>query len=181
MAKAAFLTYNSVGEPGSYLNGVTERDGNEAYIVQFPRGQRWGAKVNGRDPVGPRQTLEEAESEEERQEMMQISDLRQELVSDLYAGFFEKAVLDELDFVVIYVGAGGSEGAIQLAAQVDPAKVRFVLCDCNLDGKLSEIGRYIKTNVPYRICECGGQRTMGKLVESFLETGVVGPRPQPVS
>lgn len=178
ISKAVFLSYNSVGEPGVYTDREIGRNGNRAIIVQFPRGQRWGAKVNGKDPVGQRQTLEEAESAEERQEMIAITDRRESLVRDLYAGFFEKATLDELDYVVIYVGAGGSEGAIQLAAQVDPAKVRFVLCDCNLSEKLSEIARFIKTTeVPYLVCECGGQRTMGMLVESFLETGIVGPRP----
>ncbi len=175
MAKALFLTYNTVGD-GSYPK-VTERNGHSALIVQHPRGQRWGASVQGRDPVGERQTLEDARDGAERREMLDIEKMRVNLVNDLYAGAFDPKAIDEVDFIVIYVGAGGSEGAIELAATLPKEKVRFLFCDCNLGAKHRCIVENGLEEVPFLVCECGGRASMAGILEAFLETGNVGPVP----
>lgn len=179
MAKALFLTYNTVGD-GSYPQ-ETERNGHTALIVQHPRGQRWGATTNGREPVAQdgRQTLAEARDEAERQEMLSIGEMRESLVNDLYAGAFNPKAIGEVDFIVIYVGAGGSEGAIELAATLPKEKVRFLFCDCNLRGKLQSIAANGLESVPYLVCECGGRGSMAGVLEQFLETGNAGPVPVP--
>jgi hypothetical protein len=63
--------------------------------------------------------------------------------------------------------------SISLAATLPKDRIRFVLCDCNLSGKLDLIRRNGLGEVPYLMCECGGQRSMGRLVEQFFESGVV--------
>lgn len=173
MAAAAFLTYNSVGEPGTYP-GELERNGHTAIIVQHPRGQRWGAEVDGQAPVGPRQSLEEAESELERQQMISAGEARRQLIAELYAGFADPAKVAELDYIVVYVGASGSEGALRLASQLPPEKVRIVTCDCDLYQKRL-MAVQLGIEAPYLVCECGGRTTMGHLLERYLETGLVGP------
>jgi len=175
MATAAFLTYNSVGEPGSYPSGPLERNGHTAIIVQHPRGQRWGAEVDGQVPLGPRQSLEEAESESERQQMISACEARRQLVAELYAGFADLAKIAELDYLVVYVGAEGSQGALLLASQAPQGKVRIVTCDCSLLQKLEDMSQ-LGITAPYLVCECGGQTTMENLVEEFLRSGLVGPK-----
>lgn len=178
MAKAAFLTYNTVGEPGAFRSGVTAINGHEAIVVQHPKGQRWGAQVDGVDPVWtPEATAQlQAEPEVVKPQCYAAGRARESLVSDLYSGIFDPKSLAELDYVVVYVGALGSEGAIALAAQAPRDKVRFVLCDCALDEKFNQVHKHGMERVPYLMCECGGRATMGKLVRQFLQTGSVGPQ-----
>lgn len=178
IAKATFLTYNTIGDSGDYPNGLLERNGHQAIIVQHPKGQCWGAMVNGREPVadGPTgaQALCDAKDEKEKQEMLAARQLRKRLVADLYSGIFRSEELATIDFVVVYVGANGSQGAIELAAKAGE-KARFVMCDCNLGIKLSMIASSMGKITPFLECECGGRETMARLVEEFLETGNVGP------
>lgn len=179
MGKAAlFLTYNSIGDPGDYSNGTLERNGNKAIIVQHPKGQKWGAKLgNGKIPVAKRgepRSLELARSEKEAQEMINYGKARGSLVKKLYSEAF--GLTDFPDYVVVYVGAGGSEGAIELASHVPVERLRFVMCGCNLDLKVSlalfhtggQDGVFLQ-------CGCGGQKVMAELLEKFFATGLVGP------
>lgn len=82
-------------------------------------------------------------------------------------------VLPELDHLVIYLGTGGSEKAIGLAAQRVPAeKVTFVSCDCNLYHKEMMIQRTGLLNCGRLICECGGHDTMEALYRAYMEKGL---------
>lgn len=172
MATAVFLTYNSVGKTGTFPNGAVTRGDNTAVIVQHPKGEEWGASKSAKalTPDMPI-CLNDCRTDAERQELDDIKSSREGLVRELYSSVFNLA--DVPDYVVVYVGTGGSEGAIHLAAQLPKEKVRFVLCDCNLPGKLGLIATYYDA-VPYLMCECGGQRTMEKVVNDFLSTGAVG-------
>lgn len=176
MAKAAFLTYNSIGEPGAFPNGVVESDGNTAIIVQHPKGKRWGAQVQGLgEPLRGDTPGLAPEGTAEREDQRGIfASERERLVATLYADFFDQGQVDDIDFLVIYVGTGGSEGAIELAAQVPHEKVRIVMCDCNLWYK-QELFNQHQLDVPYLMCECGGRATMARLVKQFLQSGIVGP------
>jgi hypothetical protein len=174
MAKAAFLTYNSVGNPGSHVNGwVASATGHAALIVQHPRGKRWGTGVGIVGPGKP-YCLDQARNQAERDAMLACGAARKALVASIYAPATGQFDINDIDYLVVYVGAGGSEGAIELATRLPAEKLRFVLCRCNLSGKLEMIesccGR-----VPYLICECGGQATMERLFKEFLRDGTVGP------
>ena len=174
MAKALFLTYNSIGEPGKYPNGIVERNGHKACVVQHPRGKSWG--VDGAVQEEPDQPMNfrDAKTEEDKARLSRVRDDRKGLVQGLYG---EAAQSDDVyDFVVVYVGTGGSEGAIELVASRYPhEKLRFVMCDCNISGKAEMIDRIIGDDVSqYWMCECGGRRSMDFILDNFLETGIVG-------
>jgi hypothetical protein len=89
---------------------------------------------------------------------------------------WEKLVeaLPELDRVVVYLGANGSQRAVELAAEkADPKKVTFVSCGCGLLQKellLEETGL---TDVGRVLCECGGHLTMEKLYKDFMAQGTL--------
>lgn len=143
MKNVAFITYNSLDGLSS---GWHEANGRRALVLQNTKGE--GSRVNGR-PIGS------ANREE------QIGMLWTELQNNIH----------ELDHVVVYVGANGSQRAIELASQLPPTKVTFVSCDCGLDIKellitlsgLSEAGRVL--------CECGGHLTMKVMFQTFMRSG----------
>ena len=142
MQTAAFLTYNKIGQDSNLQDGWHESNGRRAFVLQNTKGD--GSYRNG-GPIGTERRREEA--------------------GLLWAKVRE--VLPQLDHVVVYVGTGGSEQAITLAAQLPASKVTFVACDCNLFHKemliqqsgLSEAGRVL--------CECGGHRAMEVLDEEL--------------
>ncbi len=175
MATALFLTYNTVGEPGTFENGPVERNGHKAVICQHPKGKQWGA---GSPPVpdGVPRCLADARTEAERQDMLAHGAAREEAVRGLYAEAIGAS--EELpDFVVVYVGAGGSEGAIALAAALPHERLRFVMCDCCWEFKLSLLAQFgccDDSGAQYLMCRCGGHDAMLGAVNQFLETGFVG-------
>lgn len=173
---AVFLTYNSVGEPGAFPNGPVQSNGHTAIIVQHPKGKRWGAStaVGGLDPVKQNPQLAPEGTGERKAQSTAFGNERERLVADLYAGFFDQNQVDDIDFIVVYVGTGGSEGAIELAASLPHEKVRMVMCDCNLWHKQDLFSQH-KLKAPIMMCECGGRSTMKKLVDEFLQSGNVGP------
>jgi len=150
LKSAAFVTYNQIGRDANLQDGWHERNGRRAFVLQNTKGE--GGYRNGR-PIG--------------------TERRQEEVGLLWGKL--RDVLPELDHVVVYVGTGGSERAIALAAQLPASKVTFVACDCNLSHKemliqqsgLNEAGRVL--------CECGGHGMMEFLFRNFLEVGELMP------
>ncbi|MBX9670149.1 MAG: hypothetical protein K2X93_21290, partial [Candidatus Obscuribacterales bacterium] len=83
-------------------------------------------------------------------------------------------MLPELDHIVVYVGANGSEEAIRRAAVMPPEKVTFVLCDCNLREKERVICTSGMSTARTVMCECGGRHTMRALFERYIKSGTVG-------
>jgi len=175
LAVALFLTYNTVGDAGTFANGPVERNGHRAIICQHPKGQRW---ATGSEPVpdGVPRCLAEATTEVEKQDMLANEAAREQAIRNLYAKVI--GAQEELpDFVVVYVGAGGSEGAIALAATLPHDRLRFVMCDCNWEGKialLAQFGCCDGDGAQYMYCGCGGHSAMLRAVNQFLESGIVG-------
>lgn len=141
MAKALFMTYNSVGQPGEFQDTI-KNNGHEAILIQYPR------------------------------ESPLASSERRPIVEELFSKATSVDV--EPEYVVIYVGAKGSEEAIRLASHLPQDKVGFVMCTCNLQAKAEVLQRHID-RPKILMCECGGQLTMGNLVNHFLQTGMVWP------
>ena len=81
--------------------------------------------------------------------------------------------LSELDHVVIYVGASGSEGAIERATKVPAKKLTFIGCSCGLEKKEVLIQSAGLCDANRFLCECGGHRTMAAMIRSFLESETV--------
>jgi len=157
MNNVAFVTYNNVGRslPSGWHDGP---DGRRAFVLQNSRGDQFAVDPFYRGDLSDYSRRDHADY---------VRDEIGNLWTDL-----QKAI-PELDHVVVYVGASGSERAIALASELPSAKVTFVACDCGLPKKelmicaagLAEAGRFL--------CECGGNRTMNALYEYFMETGML--------
>lgn len=148
MKNVAFVTYNTVG--GDLSSGwYSGPEGRRALVLQNTKGD--GSPSS------------RAIGEGNRRE--QIGLLWIELQKSL----------PELDHVVVYVGANGSESAIKLAAQLPASKVTFVSCDCGLPFKEVLIQQAGLTEATRVLCECGGHRTMEKLYLGFMGTGALRP------
>lgn len=145
MEKVAFVTYNLLGN-GSIASGWHESGNCRALVLQNTKGR--GRFLN---------TLSSGERRDE------IGILWDEL----------QGVLPELDHVVVYVGAGGSEAAIAMAAQLAVSKVTFVLCDCGFPAKMGMIAGAGLQDAKVVLCECGGHRTMEMLFQSFMVYGAL--------
>ena len=148
MKNVAFVTYNTVGDDLS--SGWHGSNGRRALILQRVNGD--GRRSSG-SKLSP--------------------DARRDEIGTLW-GQLQEALL-ELDHVVVYVGARGSEHAIALAAQLPAAKVTFVGCDCGLSHKEALVQAAGMADARRMLCECGGHRTMSALFESFMETGELLP------
>lgn len=146
MQTCAFLTYNSVWQDLS--NGWHEILGRRIFVLQNTKGG--GSLATG--SIG--------------------ADRRREEI-DILWGKLQEA-LPTLDHVVIYLGARGSERAIELARQLPASKVTFVSCDCGLPTKEALIQEAGLTDCGRVLCECGGHRTMAALLELFVATGELG-------
>lgn len=156
MAKnaVAFVTYNTVGDTLS--SGWHDSNGRRALVLQNTKGESWGA---GEAP-GKRDSSVPLE---------QLGENRRGQIGNLWGEL--QRVLTELDHVVVYVGARGSERAIELAAQLPPSKVTFVSCDCGLLAKELMIQVAGMDKAGRVLCECGGHRTMETLFRRFMVTG----------
>ncbi|MBI4457791.1 hypothetical protein HY633_02410 [Candidatus Uhrbacteria bacterium] len=160
MKNVAFVTYNTVGDQLSsgWHDGP---GGRRALLIQNTRGQRWGARSNPGVPSGGNRTTDESADR-----------VRGEI--DTLWGQLQQA-LSELDHVVVYVGANGSEQAIAHAAKLPASKVTFVGCTCGLPYKESMVRSAGLASARRVVCECGGHRTMGRIFTRFMETGELLP------
>ncbi len=146
MKNVAFVTYNSVGD--SLSSGWHDGPSDRrALVLQRTTGD--GASVK----------LEPGQ--------------RSDQISILW-GELQKA-LPELDHIVVYVGANGSQRAIALAGQLPASKISFVGCDCGILQKEAMIQAAGLTEARRLLCECGGHRTMKRLYTHFMETGTLHP------
>ncbi len=165
MNNVAFLTYNTVG--GGLRNGWHDGpDGRRAFVLQNDSGNRWAVEDLFQDPT----TIPEGYS---RGSKTNVDHVRGK-IDGLWGQLQE--VLADLDHVVVYVGASGSERAIVLAAQLPASKVTFVGCDCNLPVKELLIQSAGLAEAERMLCECGGRQTMRKLFSNFLASGELRPR-----
>jgi hypothetical protein len=70
--------------------------------------------------------------------------------------------LNELDFIVIYLGRSGAEHSIGLMKEnnVSPEKLIFVVCECELPLKKDLLKKSGYGNSILAMSECGGFREM---------------------
>ena len=162
----AFVTYNSVGEGLS--SGWHESNGRRALVVQNTKCARWAgpgplatAFLYMMDDVVGREATRDADR--------QAHDARRGEIGNVWTELQKS--LPELDHVVVYVGTGGSEHAIELASKLPAHQVSFVLCDCNLRRKTAMIAEAGLSDAGVVLCECGGHRTMKLLFQDFMATG----------
>ena len=150
IAKIGILTYNTVGNPPILQNGWNGEDDRKIFVASHPRGQVWGAGSGTKHDTA-------------------------RVVSSAVAESFQQieTILEELDRLYVYVGDSGSEGAVQLAAQLPAHKVTFVFCSCNMATKQSTL-RYAQMQDSDVVrCECGGHRTLASIATRFQQSGVM--------
>jgi hypothetical protein len=151
MKTVAFLTYNTVGR--CLGNGWHEGDGRRAFVLQNSTGSEWFANQRVRS------------AEEAQAQCGRVSSEIGRLWTELHKA------MPELDHVVVYVGASGSEKAIELAAQLSASKVTFVGCSCGIFAKKMLACSAGLGSARWVDCECGGQYTMALLYARFMDTG----------
>lgn len=153
----AFVTYNTVG--GSLASGWHEgRCGRKAFVLQNSKGETWAAA----NPDSYTRAPGEGATYTER---------REAVIHSLWGQLRE--VLPEIDMVVVYVGASGSECAIALAAKLPASRVTIVTCGCSLCAKQQIIADHGLSKAQWVYCECGGHESMRRLYETFMETGAL--------
>jgi hypothetical protein len=144
--KAAFLSYNSIN---GFEAGWQERGEHKALVIPCSHG---------------------SSAAPYRRSQAQSDDVTRE-VNKLWQKLREH--ISELDLIVVYVGADGSENAIELASELPSEKVIFVLCDCRMATKMHLLDVSGHKDTRRIMCECRGRETMGELCERFLETGTI--------
>ena len=154
LTKVAFLTYNTVGDPGEVANGWHERNGRRALVLQGPTNQWHLMRLIAGSTVGSSSKVDLAVAG-------QIDNLWDSLLK----------ALPELDHVVIYVGIGGANRAIELAAQLPPEKVTFLFCSCGRNSKIALMNEKVPGARLMETTFCGGCMQMLGLFTSFLENG----------
>lgn len=179
MSHALFMSYNAIGKDNAFTNGTFERNGQTVTILQHPKGQRWGGAIDDLPPTEFDAIAAGMSPAEQNQSGAKAGALRRETIAVLERELV--AVSTPLDFLVVYVGASGSQGAIEVARRYPIGIVRFVMCSCGFEEKLYEIAHVFGIHdlrdltIPILRCECGGHRTMERLVNDFITTGHVGP------
>jgi hypothetical protein len=144
MKTAAFITYNVMD--GNIASGWHEAGERRSLVLQNTRRNgSWG------NPIGVA-----ARSEQSLTLWGQLQN-----------------ALPEIDHVVVYVGANGSENAIALSAQLPADKVTYVMCSCEWHAKTTLVRRAGMSASRVIDCACGGHRAMRRLYDSFMKTGKI--------
>lgn len=161
-----FMTYNAIGRAGTISNGTYETPERRAIVLQGSPKDTWAVcKADGGEKIAP-----PGYDRDQSRYVNFVSNEIDRLWTDL------SRAIDELDHIVIYVGAKGSERALELAASLSPEKVTLVMCDCELGRKLYLVSQTGKLKEARRIlCECGGNETFHRMFRCYLETGTVIP------
>jgi hypothetical protein len=142
--RIALITYNVVGE-GIY-GDVIKLDGREIYIVQNRSKYFWW----GKGPKGDSDAARREVAIETMDDALQIP-------------------LQEMDKIFLYIGQTGGEEVIGRTKDIAPEKITYVMCDCNLRLKEHIIKGMGNEKAEIIMSECGGQRTMEKILKSYLK------------
>ncbi len=158
--KTAFVTYNTLGN-GELANGWHKgQNGAEALVLQNTKGEAWGA---GRGPKDYGFEPREGEN---------LTAGRQREIGMLW-GELQKHTAD-IDHLVVYVGANGSQRAVALSASLPPERVTYVMCDCSLPAKENMLALVGMRSARRVACECGGHGTMRAIYDRFMAKGTLG-------
>lgn len=145
LERIAIITYNVVGE-GIY-GDVIRCDGREIYIVQNRHRSFWGAD----------RSLPSGEIAESRNRIAKRT------IDDAM-----KLSLKDMDKIFLYVGSGGGEEIILETRMLPAEKITYIMCDCNLWLKEQLIESVGNADSKIIMSECGGQKTMEKILKSYL-------------
>lgn len=145
MTQSAFVTYNQLGD-GNIASGWHARGVNKSLVLQNTEGR--GERKTHRD-----------------ERISQLDLLWKELQKSLHT----------MDNIVVYLGANGSQRAIELLARsnVPASKVTFVSCTCGLLVKEALIQTAGYNDAHHLLCGCGGNHAMEELFNRFMETGTL--------
>lgn len=167
MTKVGFITYNTIGKESRLPNGwLKGPEGRKAFLIQNSKGNRFAVD----QLLGGAEKPPAGYSRDEDKYIDLVRDEIATLWKDL------QEVLFDLDHIVVYVGAHGSEHAITFASQLSVSKITFVACDCNLPLKELLIRAAGMMKVQRVLCECGGRQTMKLLLDNFLVAGKLLPK-----
>ena len=89
-------------------------------------------------------------------------------LSELLHSMYGKVKMNSVKDVVVYAGLNALNGALSVATNLahDSKNVRLIACDCNY----SEKKRFAENrSIGIEFCECGGEKTLGKIVNELLE------------
>ena len=138
--KTAIMSYNTIvaGESNGWKGDIL--------LIQNETGAHWGVKQMGGKNAG--------------ECVSKVSSLWDQLAE----------AIPEADKFYLYVGDRGAEHVISLAAHagLTPEQAVFVLCDCNMSGKMSQINRSGFSSSEVIFCECGGHDTMNHIYRNLL-------------
>ncbi len=167
MQTCAFVTYNTVGENGLTSGWHDGPDGRRALVLQNTRGERQAATT---DPLNDFLAVTLGDASQVATVRERRSERRRDQIDTLWGKLQE--ALPELDHIVVYLGARGSERALELAAgSLAAGKVTLVSCGCGLEQKAQLVEEYALQDCGRRLCECGGYATMWALYNGFMATG----------
>lgn len=78
----------------------------------------------------------------------------------------QSADIEHAEHVYVYVGASALKEALTFIESLMPLgkKVTMVACDCSFSAKQECANRF---NIPWIMSECGGEITLGELVEKL--------------
>lgn len=153
MAKMGIFTYNFVG---GYSNGWQHQDDNWVFV----------SGTSDRMPAIMSKDAGEAARKNDfdylaRCQVIKVTFMRLQ------------PHLEELDYLVVYLGVDGGENAIGHISNFPAEKLIFVMCKCNLDIKQSWIRIAGLDKTKTMICPCGGVELLGDLARHFLATGTL--------
>ncbi len=143
--RIALVTYNVVGD-GKY-DSLIKQDGLEMHLVQNGHRSKWAVDKN----------LSSKES----------TDVRERVAKRAIDAAMELS-LEDMDRVYLYVGSNGAESIIAETRKMPADKITYVLCDCNLSKKRELLKQFGHPDAQVIVAECGGQRTLDKILKSYL-------------
>ena len=140
--RVAVVTYNRVGD-GEYDSGVIRKNGLELFIAQNGHKSKWAASDGS------------------------WAD-RSQVRGRTAANVLSEIDLTEMDHTYLYVGASGGEQGIIETKEIPADKITYVMCGCNSSMKRNMIDMFGNRNAEIISAECGGQYTLGRIVDGLL-------------
>lgn len=142
LEKIAIVTYNRIGD-GRYDNGVIKSGNKEIYISQNGHCAKWAI-----EPY--------------------TSERPNEIRARAAKTVLQQVNLEDMDYIYLYIGAGGGEETIKETRNIPAEKLTYVMCDCNYSHKRRRIKECGNEKADIQWCECGGRETLEKILKQVL-------------
>ncbi|QQG50166.1 MAG: ATP-binding protein [Candidatus Berkelbacteria bacterium] len=90
-----------------------------------------------------------------------------------------KLAVHEPDILLVYIGHHAVDKTAEFLTHFGGSEVHVVTCQCDLEARKKALSTYaFRRAIMHPQSECGGNKTMHRLVMEFLETGALHyPRP----